>query len=168
MFHAISDDHTSGANKTEKTERATWDITLTDEVPLRDVAISGWLISTRSRDGNRLECAPQDHNHGHNDRLQIKDIKLIGKFVEVYCKGKHRTAERTPVDLPENLGQRNLSPEYAPFLRYAITRRLKCPLEAEKPSCKHCKTYCYAKPQLAKVKKPLIFRGLCILTSSPP
>ena len=28
---------------------------------------------------------------------QKKDIRLIGKFVEVYCDGKHGAAERTPL-----------------------------------------------------------------------
>jgi hypothetical protein len=92
-------------------------------------------------------------------RLQKSDIKLIGKFVEVYCKGKHLDAERTPVLLPTDLGERSLCPECATFLRYAITRRQKCPLEAEKPSCKHCKTHCYAKPQLAKVKEIMAYSG---------
>jgi Nitrous oxide-stimulated promoter len=92
-------------------------------------------------------------------KQQKKDISLIGKFVEVYCDGKHRDAERTSVALPAGLGERNLCPECASFLGYAIIRRLKCPLEAEKPSCKHCRTHCYAKPQLAKVKEIMAYSG---------
>jgi hypothetical protein len=92
-------------------------------------------------------------------RQQKKDITLIGKFVEVYCNGKHCGAELTPFDLPAGLGKRTLCPECASFLGYAITRRLKCPLEAEKPTCKHCRTHCYAKPQLAKVKEIMAYSG---------
>lgn len=99
------------------------------------------------------ECTPR----------QKKDIRLIGKFVEVYCAGKHRGAERTSLALPEGMGERSLCPECASFLTYAITRRLKCPLEAEKPSCKHCRTHCYAKPQLAKVKEIMAYSGRTLM-----
>ncbi len=92
-------------------------------------------------------------------RNQKSDIRLIGKFVEVYCTGKHRGAERTPVAQPAELDQRTLCPECASFLAYAVTRRLKCPLEAEKPTCKHCRTHCYTKPQLAKVKEIMAYSG---------
>lgn len=90
-------------------------------------------------------------------RQQQKDIRLIGKFVEVYCHGKHVEVERKYVILPEDLGKRELCPECTIFLEYAIARRLKCPFEAEKPSCKHCRTHCYAKPQLVKVKEIMAY-----------
>ncbi len=95
--------------------------------------------------------------------LQKKDIKLIGKFVEVYCTRKHRKAEHAPFALPAGLGERKLCPECTSFLSYAIARRLKCPLEAEKPSCKHCRTHCYAKPQLAKVKEIMAYSGRTLM-----
>ena len=96
-------------------------------------------------------------------RHQRKDIKLLGKFVEVYCDGKHREAEHASIDLPEDLGTRTLCPDCAAFLQYAITRRLKCPLEAEKPTCKHCRTHCYAKAQLAKVKEIMAYSGRTLM-----
>ncbi len=92
-------------------------------------------------------------------RNQKSDIKLIGKFVEVYCAGKHGGAERTSVAQLADLDQRTLCPDCASFLAYAVTRRLKCPLEAEKPTCKHCRTHCYTKPQLAKVKEIMAYSG---------
>lgn len=94
---------------------------------------------------------------------QRKDIKLLGKFVEVYCAGKHREAEHASFELPADLGTRTLCPDCAAFLQYAIVRRLKCPLEAEKPTCKHCRTHCYAKPQLAKVKEIMAYSGRTLM-----
>ena len=94
---------------------------------------------------------------------QKKDIKLLGKFVEVYCSGKHYDAEHSPVDLPEELGVRMLCPDCAVFLQYAIARRRKCPLESEKPTCKQCRTHCYAKPQLAKVKEIMAYSGRTLI-----
>ena len=87
------------------------------------------------------------------------DIKLIGKFVEVYCAGKHGERGKQPFPLPEDLRERRLCEECAQFMAYAVARRLKCPLEAEKPSCKHCHTHCYAKPQLAKVREIMEYSG---------
>lgn len=90
---------------------------------------------------------------------QKKDIKLIGKFVEVYCKGRHGKVDRSAISLPSGLGERRLCPECSTFMQYAITRRIKCPLEAEKPSCKHCRTHCYNKANLAKVKEIMAYSG---------
>jgi hypothetical protein len=92
-------------------------------------------------------------------RHQIKDIRLIGKFVEAYCAGKHGTAKRTPVDLPAGLGARRLCPECSSFLEYAISKRLKCPLEAEKPTCKHCRIHCYDRPRREKVREIMSYAG---------
>jgi Nitrous oxide-stimulated promoter len=90
---------------------------------------------------------------------QKKDIKLIGKFVEVYCNGKHGGAERSPFTLPAEIGERRLCPECSTFMQYAVTRRLKCPLEAQKPTCKHCRVHCYNKANLAKVKEIMEYSG---------
>ena len=90
---------------------------------------------------------------------QKKDIRLIGKFVEVYCTGKHRAAERSAVTLPSGLGERSLCPECRSFLEYAVIKRLKCPLEAEKPTCKHCRIHCYDRPRREKARKIMSYAG---------
>jgi len=92
-------------------------------------------------------------------RHQKKDIRLIGKFVEVYCHGRHGTAEKNLFSLPAGLGERRLCPECSGFLLYAVTRRIKCPLESEKPTCKHCRVHCYNKTNLAKVKEIMAYSG---------
>jgi len=92
-------------------------------------------------------------------KLQKKDIKLIGKFVEVYCEGRHGTGERSLFCLPAGLGERRLCAECAEFMAYAVARRTKCPLEAEKPTCKHCRIHCYNKANLAKVKEIMAYSG---------
>jgi hypothetical protein len=92
-------------------------------------------------------------------RHQKNDIRLIGKFVEVYCSGKHGGAERSPFALPADMGERSLCPECAAFLHYAITKRLKCPLESEKPSCKHCRIHCYDRPRREKVREIMSYAG---------
>ena len=92
-------------------------------------------------------------------KLQKKDIRLIGKFVEVYCAGKHEMSAKQSFLLPEDLGERQMCADCAGFMAYAVARRLKCPLEAEKPTCKHCRIHCYNKPQLAKVREIMSYSG---------
>lgn len=90
---------------------------------------------------------------------QKNDIRLIGKFVEVYCAGRHGSSERSPFALPGDLGQRKLCRECAAFMAYAVGKRIKCPLEAEKPSCKHCRIHCYAAEQREKVREIMGYSG---------
>ncbi len=92
-------------------------------------------------------------------RLQKKDIRLIGKFVEIYCAGKHHTIGLTPATLPAGMGGRSLCPECASFLEYAISKRLKCPLEAEKPTCKRCRIHCYDSLHREKVREIMSYAG---------
>lgn len=90
---------------------------------------------------------------------QKKDIRLLGKFVEVYCAGRHNSYERKPLPLPAGLGERNLCRECSSFLEYAISRRLCCPLEADKPICKHCRIHCYDAPRREKVREIMSYAG---------
>lgn len=90
---------------------------------------------------------------------QKKDIRLIGKFVEVYCAGKHGTVERSPYTLPADMGKRRVCHECADLMAYAIAKRMKCPLEAEKPTCKHCRIHCYGKAQREKVREIMAYSG---------
>lgn len=92
-------------------------------------------------------------------RQQLKDIKLIGKFVEVYCAGRHGAAERLPFKLPAGLGKRCICQECALFMTYAIAKRMKCPLEAEKPSCKHCRIHCYGRAEREKAREIMAYSG---------
>lgn len=90
---------------------------------------------------------------------QKKDIRVIGKFVEVYCSGLHQGAGRTRIALPAGVGEHSLCPECATFLEYAVAKRLKCPLEAEKPTCKHCRIHCYDRIHREKVREIMSYAG---------
>jgi hypothetical protein len=92
-------------------------------------------------------------------KQQKKDIRLLGKFVEVYCSGKHCGAVMSSFVLPAGLGSRTICTECASFLEYAVVKRLNCPLEAEKPSCKHCRIHCYAPQQRDKVREMMSYSG---------
>jgi hypothetical protein len=97
-------------------------------------------------------------------KYQKKDIRLLGKFVEVYCAGKHPDADRTAFTLPAGLGERNLCTECILFLEYAVAKRLKCPLETEKPTCKHCRIHCYDRPRRELVREIMGYAGRRLMT----
>ncbi len=97
-------------------------------------------------------------------RQQKKDIKLLGKFVEVYCSAKHRDVECSHITLPAGLGERTICLECSSFLEYAITKRLNCPLEAEKPTCKHCRIHCYDGVRREKVREIMSYAGRRLMT----
>ena len=90
---------------------------------------------------------------------QKKDIRLLGAFIEVYCAAKHRSAVRSAVDHPSGAGIRQLCPECTTFLEYTTAKRLRCPLEADKPTCKHCRIHCYDKPRREKVREIMSYAG---------
>jgi hypothetical protein len=90
---------------------------------------------------------------------QKKDIRLLGKFIEVYCEGRHGGASRSTTPLPEELGERSLCQECAAFLEYAVAKRIKCPLESEKPTCKHCRIHCYDTQRREKVREIMGYAG---------
>jgi len=91
-------------------------------------------------------------------RQQLKDIKIIANFTQVWCKG-HSHPERGEYQLPGSLKPVKLCKECADFVGYAVTRRFKCPLEAEKPSCKHCRIHCYAPRERELVRKIMAWSG---------
>lgn len=99
------------------------------------------------------------HNMETLTKHQKKDIRLIGKFVEVYCAGKHGDVAREIFTLPDGAGERKFCRECYSFMGYAIAKRMKCPLEAEKPSCKHCRIHCYASEQRKKVREIMGYAG---------
>lgn len=93
------------------------------------------------------------------NKQKKKDIRLIAKFVEVYCAGKHGNAERHAHHVPAGSGIRQLCHHCADFMDYAVARRLNCPLEAEKPTCKRCRIHCYAKAQREQVREIMAYSG---------
>jgi Nitrous oxide-stimulated promoter len=92
-------------------------------------------------------------------KLQQKDVRVIGRFVEVFCTGKHGSVLRSEFKLPEGLGSINLCVECAGFTDYAIARRLKCPLQSENPVCKHCTIHCYSPEQRKRMQEIMAYSG---------
>ncbi len=96
-------------------------------------------------------------------RKERKDLKVLALFTSVYCRAHHQGA-RIPLDLeaaglPDlGLARRDFCPECGDFLIYAMTRRVKCPLDP-KPTCKHCRVHCYRPGHREKVREIMRFSG---------
>ncbi len=85
------------------------------------------------------------------DRRLRRDLRVLAKFVEVYCQNQHECASGTSTqlkmhDLDTLVGRTiDLCPACAKLLAHAFVKRAHCPLDP-KPACKRCPAHCY-KPQ---------------------
>jgi hypothetical protein len=92
-----------------------------------------------------------------------KDLKVLALFSAVYCR-VHHGGEKIALDAASlgmagaGLEKYRCCRECGEFLAYAISRRLKCPLDP-KPTCKHCHIHCYRPGHREKVREIMRFSG---------
>ncbi|MEJ2202330.1 MAG: hypothetical protein P8X63_15130 [Desulfuromonadaceae bacterium] len=73
-------------------------------------------------------------------RAELKDLAVLVRFTAVYCRC-HHADEKAPLVMAESafsplpLAKYPLCGPCREFLRYALIRRLRCPLEPN-PACK--------------------------------
>lgn len=89
---------------------------------------------------------------------QKSDIELMGRFVRLYCADRHGGGG-DDVPPPAGVGSITLCPDCARFMEYAVARRLGCPLEAEKPSCRRCRIHCFAPRQRQMMREIMAHSG---------
>jgi YbgA-like uncharacterized protein len=94
---------------------------------------------------------------------QVSDIRVLAKFIQVYCHAKHEPGSRQPSSLPPELatGRRShlyLCADCAGILAHGITKRRTCPLDP-KPDCKSCRIHCYSKEYRARIREIMAFSG---------
>jgi len=94
-------------------------------------------------------------------RRQQQDIKILAKFIHVYCRSHHRLGtDRFCLrsSLVKISPRNDFCPECLELLEYAIAKRMKCPL-ADKPACKHCQIHCYRAGMREKIREIMRFSG---------
>lgn len=87
---------------------------------------------------------------------QQKDVKVLIRFIELYCRSKH--GERKAANFPGVEATANVCGDCEALIAYAIMKRKKCPLDP-KPSCKHCHIHCYSKDFREKIREVMAFSG---------
>jgi len=85
-----------------------------------------------------------------------KDIDVLRQFIEIYCRTKHRDAEKT------NYMDVELCSECWETLEYAVHRREVCPLDP-KPTCKNCEIHCYKPEQRQRIKEIMRYSGMYMI-----
>jgi len=97
------------------------------------------------------------------DRLR-QDLRVLARFIEVYCQGKHDASERQPVTLRGwddsliNCSHMRLCPSCARLLHHALMKRSHCPMDP-KPACKHCPRHCYAPTYRQQIRAVMAYSG---------
>jgi hypothetical protein len=92
-----------------------------------------------------------------------RDARVLANFVRIYCRERHRSAEKElfyPKDeeLAAHLARLRLCPECARLLTHGLAKLSQCPYEP-KPSCRRCKTHCYAPGYRERIKGVMRFSG---------
>ena len=76
-----------------------------------------------------------------------KDLKVIRRFVEVYCRHHHDTNGAGPCEACRDL------------VDHARRRLERCPYDP-KPKCKNCSTHCYRPDYRERMKAVMRFSGM--------
>jgi hypothetical protein len=99
-----------------------------------------------------------------SDRKLTADLRLLTKFVQIYCADHHAAEPRSPVALPTcdvtALAGREvcLCRPCSQLLMHALVKRSHCPMDP-KPACKHCPQHCYAAPYRQQMRTVMAWSG---------
>ena len=92
------------------------------------------------------------------------DTRLLGAFTDIYCRGRHRGAPRSPLVSDGVVvgvyGRRIplVCDACAGLLRYAEQRRALCPKDP-KPFCSTCDTHCYRPEMRDSIRMVMRYSG---------
>lgn len=151
------------------------------ECAIRDAEL-GTQRAALSVRGPLSPVAPSDHSpseirNSQSDRRarlrarQLRrDLRVLARFILIYCQHRHSRAERIAVELKSHdvgalLGEPvRLCPECSRLLAHAFTKRTHCPLDP-KPACKHCPKHCYHPRYRAAIREVMKYSGRKLVLS---
>jgi len=91
--------------------------------------------------------ATKPKKRGLNPKQIDKHMKMLRRFVEVYCRKNHEAAGSEPCA------------ECGELLEYARARLEKCPYDP-KPKCKDCPSHCYKPEYRQRIREIMRFSGM--------
>ena len=107
------------------------------------------------------------HENVINKKIK-KDIEILAEFISIYCADRHGGADRARV-VADGVAGTYIEPcavtlchECRKLLLHAVSKRLICPYDP-KPSCKKCKTHCYAPAHRDRIREIMKFSGMRLI-----
>ncbi len=103
------------------------------------------------------------------DDKKARDIKVLAGFISIFCREKHRAAEKDVFDVRDERLRRVLQKENLALcadcrklLHHGIAKLMLCPYDP-KPMCKKCETHCYAPGYRERVREVMRFSGAYLI-----
>lgn len=104
------------------------------------------------------------------DKEVRKEIKVLGDFVEVYCRKHHNEDGEEEKQafrfrgLEDKLFKKKLylCKDCTKLLAHGIGKRIICPYDP-KPMCKKCETHCYKPFYREKIREVMKFSGIYLV-----
>lgn len=103
-------------------------------------------------------------NREFADRHLERDLRTLVRFVTVYCRKRHREAQKAPAriksfDIAALANEEiELCPACVELLTHALVKRAHCPMNP-KPTCKHCPSHCYHPKYRSQIQEVMRFSG---------
>jgi hypothetical protein len=94
-----------------------------------------------------------------------RDLRTLVRFIEVYCKRRHKDEPKVGVKLKthdvEAIRGRPVALCHActKLLTHAFVKRSHCPFDP-KPACKHCPEHCYHPDYRARIREVMKYSGI--------
>ena len=116
----------------------------------------------RNRVGHPL--AQMENAEFKIEKAVMKDLKLLARFVELYCHDHHSDEPRGEFRLKGYDVQRlhgsalSLCAECRKLLAHAFVKRTVCPMDP-KPICRKCPEHCYAPSYRARIREVMKHSG---------
>jgi hypothetical protein len=98
-------------------------------------------------------------------KQQKSDIDVLARFVRLYCVKRHGVACRGEAPFAVDGRTLLLCDDCIRLMAYAVSKRLACPLEGEKPSCRRCRIHCYGNQERKKIREVMAFAGKRMIMS---
>ena len=94
---------------------------------------------------------------------EIKDLKIVARFIGLFCHARHDRKTVGEACFPEILQQGNypedtICLECAALLDYGMKKRALCPLDP-KPTCKSCHIHCYSPEYRQRIREIMAYSG---------
>ena len=99
-----------------------------------------------------------------------KDLRVLVRFIRLYCDHRHGAAAKEPFSLRgldgRSLGRRPvvLCHPCRKLLAHALVKRSRCPLDP-KPACKHCPVHCYHPTYRQNIREVMRYSGRRLVLS---